>query len=179
MSKNILTGVNIRLRMLEPSDLETLYQWENDASVWRVSTTLVPFSKFQLEQYILNSQHDIYTEKQLRLMIDMVQPGEHKKGIGCIDLFNFDPLNRRAGVGILIIDEERRKGYAFEALEILSRYVFEVLNLHQLYCNITADNDISIALFEKAGFIPCGIRKDWRYQDNHWVDEMMFQLIRP
>jgi diamine N-acetyltransferase len=178
MKHNILQGPNLRLRMLEPSDVEILYQWENDESVWRVSSTLVPFSRFQLEQYILNSQHDIFTEKQLRLMIDLCQPDMPKKVIGCVDLFDFDPINMRTGVGILIIASERKKGFASEALRVIIRYAFEILQLHQIWCNITSDNEISLHLFQKAGFTGCGIKKHWRRTGETWVDEVMLQLIR-
>jgi len=164
--------------MPEPTDVDILYQWENDLSVWRVSTTVVPFSRFQMEQYIMNSQHDIYTERQLRLMIDLVIIKESHKTIGCIDLFDFDPLNHRAGIGILIIPEEREKGYAAEALGLLIRYCFEIVQMHQLYCNISSGNDPSIRLFTKAGFIQSGVKKEWRIIDGKWTDEIMFQLIR-
>src|SRR6185436_12887613 len=103
-----LIGELIRLRALEPSDVDLLYQWENDASVWSVSGTLAPFSKFVLEQYLASSHQDIYSNKQLRLMIDLSANNEEdepeSRGIGCIDLFDFDPKNRKAGVGILIAD---------------------------------------------------------------------------
>jgi diamine N-acetyltransferase len=177
MNNNLLHGTNIHLRMPEPKDIDLLYQWENDLTVWRVSTTVVPFSRFQMEQYVMNSQHDIYSERQLRLMIDLVESNGPAKTIGCIDLFDFDPLNRRAGVGILIIPEAREKGYASEALGLLIRYSFEILQLHQLYCNITRGNDPSIRLFTNSGFAQIGIKKDWRIIDNNWADEIMFQLI--
>ena len=178
MNNNLLHGTHIRLRMPEPTDVDLLYQWENDLSVWRVSTTVVPFSRFQMEQYVMNSQHDIYSERQLRLMIDLTSIEGSQKTIGCIDLFDFDPLHRRAGIGILIIPEEREKGYASEALGLLIRYSFEIIQLHQLYCNITSGNDRSIRLFTNAGFIQCGVKKEWRIIDSTWKNEIMFQLIR-
>ncbi|MCX6251565.1 MAG: GNAT family protein [Bacteroidetes bacterium] len=178
MSSNLLTGPNVLLRIPEPADIDILYNWENDSSVWQVSTTIVPFSRFQLEQYVLNSQHDIFFERQLRLMIELNPDKENRKPIGCIDLFDYDPLHMHAGVGIMIISEERGKGYASEAIGLLIRYCFDILHCHQLFCNITAGNKASIGLFSKLGFIRCGVKKEWRMQDHKWVDEIMFQLIR-
>ena len=60
---------HIYLRALEPTDLELLYTCENDRLVWKVSNTITPFSKYILQQYLESSQNDIYTNKQLRLMI--------------------------------------------------------------------------------------------------------------
>lgn len=179
MTQKVFQGKKILLRAIEPSDLEFMYTIENDPAIWRVGNTLVPYSRYQLEQYIMSSQHDLYAEKQIRLMIDLLLPENRNKTIGVIDLYDFEPHHEHAGVGIYLLPEEQEKGYASEALQMLIHYCFEILKLHMLYCNITADNTHSIRLFEKAGFLKCGIKKEWRYLDNGWLDELMFQLIRP
>ncbi|MCE3279130.1 MAG: N-acetyltransferase [Bacteroidetes bacterium] len=170
-----LKGKHIMLRAIEPADIDVLYNWENDEENWAVSNTQTPFSRFVLEQYIASAHVDIYSTKQLRLM--MCEPDE--KAIGTIDLFDFDPNNMRAGVGILIADKsDRRKGYASEALTLLTNYCFEILNLHQIYCNITTDNETSILLFQKHGFQITGIKKQWVRSGNTYKDELLLQLIR-
>ena len=97
--------------------------------------------------------------------------------IGSIDLFDFDPSNKRAGIGILIADNERNKGYASEALELLISYCFSTLQLHQIYCNISADNQVSLQLFKKHNFSSVGLKKEWIFVNNKWVDEFILQLI--
>ena len=59
----LLLGERIRLRALEPQDVATLYQWENDTAIWVASNTQVPFSKFVLEQYVAASHLDLHTNK--------------------------------------------------------------------------------------------------------------------
>ena len=172
----MLRGKNLELRALEPEDVEILYQWENDDKLWHLSNTIAPFSKFVLEQYVMSATQDIFTSKQLRLMIDRVE-GKERMTIGTIDLFDFDPVNKRAGVGILIMREERKKGHATEALELLMEYCFEVLHLHQLYCNITADNEASLNLFKKTGFSVVGLKKEWLHIRNAWADEYLLQKV--
>jgi diamine N-acetyltransferase len=170
-----LKGENISLRALEPSDIDVLYAWENNTENWAVSNTQTPFSRFVLEQYITSSHEDIYTAKQLRLIIC----DKENTAIGSIDLFDFDPNNLRAGVGILIAEkDDRRKGYASEALGLLINYCFETLNLHQIYCNITTDNESSILLFQKYAFQITGIKKQWIRSENGYKDELLLQLIR-
>lgn len=169
-----MTGKTVLLRAPEPEDLDILYQWENDTSIWYLSNTLVPFSKHILQEYILSANQDIYAAKQLRLMIVKI---EDKKVIGSIDLFEFDPYNLHAGIGILIDEQFRNQGYASEALEILLNYCFNILNLHQVYCNISSENNKSIALFEKAGFVRSGIKKEWIKLKGKWLDEYFFQLL--
>ncbi len=172
----MLKGKNIELRALEPDDVDLLYQWENDEAIWHLSNTIAPFSRFVLEQYVLNAHQDIFTAKQLRLMIDKF--GEEKNvTIGSIDLFDFDPVNKKAGIGVLIINSERKKGYASESLELLTDYCFNTLHLHQIYCNITEFNSPSLNLFKKHGFEIIGLKKEWLHIKDKWVDEYILQLI--
>lgn len=170
----MIIGKNILLRALEPTDVDLLYSWENNQEIWEVSNTLTPYSKFVLEQYIANSHLDIYTNKQLRLMIC----GFEKNTIGCIDLFDFDAFHQRAGIGILIANKENRnKGYASEALSLLIEYCFNTLNLNQVYCNIAEDNLESIRLFEKQQFTISGIKKEWIKQGKEYKNEYLLQRI--
>ncbi|HHZ65750.1 MAG TPA: N-acetyltransferase [Flavobacteriales bacterium] len=170
----ILTGKTLKLRALELSDVDLLYKWENNTSIWNVSNTLVPFSRESIEQFV-TYERDIYSDKQLRLVICLL---ENEKAIGCVDLYDYDMRHQRAGVGILIADEtERKKGLATEALEVLKEYAKETLILHQLYCNIPEDNKKSMSLFEKAGFVNIGVKKDWIKTKEGWLDEHLFQLI--
>jgi len=117
---------------------------------------------------------DIYQAKQLRLIIE---ENQSKNQIGTIDLFDFDPKHKRAGIGILITPEHQQKGYANETLEIIIKYSFKYLLLHQLYANITADNDKSLKLFNKHNFKEIGIKKDWLLSNNQYKDEILLQLI--
>ncbi len=181
-----LVGELIQLRALEPADLTRLYKWENDSSIWSVSGTLVPFSRFVLEEFVNQAHQDIYTNKQLRLMIDLRYfddeedaDGGEIRSIGCVDLFEFDPKNKRAGVGILISDQAvRGKGFATEALHLLIDYGFNILDLHQIYSNVRVDNESSVALFKKLGFEVTGLKQDWVYNQGRFYDEYTMQLIR-
>jgi diamine N-acetyltransferase len=178
ISNEILEGKRLRLRAVEPADIDVLYKWENDTSIWRVSNTYSPYSRFQIEEYVMNVQNDIYSSKQLRLMITLKNGQNRGEAIGTIDLFDFEPFHLRAGVGILIRKEFREHGYASETLEILIHYAFDVLKLRQLYSNMTPENTASISLFEKAGFVRCGIKKDWVRTGDVWIEEWMYQLFR-
>jgi len=172
----MLEGKKLILRALEPTDVDVLFEWENNEKLWHLSNTITPFSRFTMEQYILNAHQDIYTTKQLRLMIDKKEP-DGNNPIGSIDLFDFDPTNKRAGLGVLIIENEQSKGYASEALELLINYCFTTLQLHQVYCNISADNQASLKLFEKQNFSMVGQKKEWLFINGKWIDENILQLI--
>ena len=171
-----LKGKNIYLRALEPEDLDFIYALENNESIWEVSNTQTPYSRFLIRQYLENAHQDIYEAKQLRLAICR---NETEETLGLIDIFDFDPKNNRAGVGILIGSQAyRSKGIGSEALELVIKYSFQQLQVHQLYANIGSDNEISLQLFTKFGFQKIGIKKDWNKVNNDYKDELLFQLIQ-
>jgi diamine N-acetyltransferase len=172
----ILENARIRLRALEPEDLDILYVWENDPAIWHLSNILAPFSKFTLKKYLEQAHLDIFEAKQLRLIIEKKAD---KSAIGAIDLFDFDPFNLRAGVGILIgHPRDRKQGFAGEALQTLRDYAFGTLGLKQLYCNICEDNKESLSLFIKHGYVITGQKKDWIKKDEQWHSEYFLQLVR-
>ncbi|WP_396182501.1 GNAT family N-acetyltransferase [Flavobacterium sp.] len=173
---NSLQGQHIYLRALEPEDLEFVYALENDTSVWEISQTQTPYSKFLIRQYLDNAHQDIYEAKQLRLAICKNNSFE---AIGLIDLFDYDPKNQRAGIGILIKNpENRHHGFGQQALKLLIDYSFEHLLLHQLFATIATSNQASISLFTTFGFQCVGIKKDWNFNHGIFSDEALYQLIR-
>lgn len=162
------------LRALEPEDLDAMYGWENDTDSWRVSGTVAPFSRHILSRLLDEQQFDIYTTRQMRLVIERKSDGIT---VGAVDMFEFDPQNLRAGVGIIIAPPYRKQGFALDALQSLERYVRDVLRMHQLWCSVGADNEASLALFQKAGYTECGRRKEWLLTSNGAIDEILMQKI--
>lgn len=171
-----IEGSMCRLRALEPSDLEVMYGWENDVELWQTSGATAPFSRHQLAGLIAEQQYDIYATRQIRLVVETEIKGSYCC-VGAVDLFEFNPQNKRAGVGIIISEEYRRRGYALDALRCVERYSREILMLHQLWCSVAANNTPSLRLFEKAGYQRCGLRHDWILTRDKAIDEILFQKI--
>jgi diamine N-acetyltransferase len=172
---NTLKGNNIYLRALEPEDLEFIYTIENDESIWEVSNTQTPYSKFLIKQYLENAHQDIYEAKQLRLVICK---NNTSVAVGLIDLFDFDFKNKRAGIGIIInTDNNKNQGFGQEALSLVIEYSFSYLNLHQLYANIGSNNEASLKLFTKFEFQKIGTKRDWNFNQGKFSDEILFQLL--
>jgi len=171
----MLENDKILLRAPELNDLDVLFRWENDQSIWHLSQTLTPFSRFDLEQFILNNNRDIYIEKQFRFMI---ASKVDQSLVGCIDLFDFDPHNARLGIGILVDKKYRKEGWASSALDLLIDYCFQYLKVHQVYCNILSSNIISMQLFKRKHFAEIGVKKEWVFLEGKYHDEVLLQLIR-
>jgi len=169
----MLENVRIRLRALEPEDLDVFYKWENDTTLWSWGCTISPYSRYELRQYILSTK-DIYESKQLRFVIELKQEA---KAIGMIDLYDFEPLHKRAAVGILINEDYQNKGFAGEALTLLSDYAFSFLKLHQLYAFIPFKNEPSKRLFIRSGYKERGLLHDWLQTVDGYEDVLIVSQI--
>ncbi|APQ15823.1 GNAT family N-acetyltransferase [Maribacter hydrothermalis] len=169
-----LKGNHIYLRALEQNDLDFLFELENDTDVWELSGTITPYSKNVLQLYLDNAHRDLFDVKQLRLVICDL----NEKAVGLIDVFDFEPNHKRAGIGIIILDKEQRnKGFGGEAVSILCNYLFNILGLRQIYANILEENVASLHLFKKLGFVEIGIKKDWIRDKNTFKNEILLQKI--
>lgn len=174
-AESLLLGEKVRLRALEPEDVDLLYAWENDPRVWSVGETLAPLSRAALAEFIENQRLDIFQTRQLRLVICLASDGFP---VGLVDLFDFDPVHLRAGVGILIFEPcHRGHGFASEALSLLCEYARNILNLHQLWAGVEASNISSYELFSGKGFVKVGVRREWFRRGSEWRDEILLQKI--
>lgn len=151
----------IKLRKIEPADLPFLYRWENDASVWADGANHNPLSQQDLRTYIESTTGDIYRDGQLRLIIE-------NDGVtcGCVDLFDFDPRNRRAAIGMYMAPEFRGKGVGHSALEQLETYAFGFLKLRILYAVIATSNIPCSALYRTAGYKPSSPLPAWTLESD-------------
>lgn len=156
-------------------DLVLIESLENNPENWLQSGALIPFSKKSLEEYIL-SIRDLNSDKQSRWIISTLN---EDKSIGAIDIFEFDAINRRAGIGIIIEEEFRKNGYASEAIDLLCDYAFSYLNLHQLWANILDFNTASQRLFKKNNFRKIATKPNWILTDGKWHDEFIYHRFNP
>jgi len=164
---------HITLRAMEPEDLDLLYQIENDRQLWDVGSANVPYSRYILYNYIASSSGDIYSDHQVRLIVEN-GVGET---VGIADVINFDTKNLRAEVGIVIAREHRQKGYAGQTLVKLSEYAMQVLHLHQLYAIVDLTNTISLQVFKNAGYEQHSVLKDWLYDGKKYRDAVLMQIF--
>ncbi|MEL0317530.1 MAG: GNAT family N-acetyltransferase [Flavobacteriaceae bacterium] len=166
-----MNTVEIHLRALEPEDLLALEKIENDSAYWKYSNQTEPFSRVLLNQFIREQQQDIFQVRQKRFVIS----NQDKILLGCIDLFDFEPLHRRAGVGLYLLQEYRNKGIGSKALGLLAEYAKNILQLKTLYANIAIENMASKSLFQSAGFNQSGLKKEWNFYQGEFHDEYLYQ----
>ena len=169
----MLKSDKLKLRAVEPEDLDLMYLIENDSELWPCGQASVPFSHYALRQFIAESTNDFFHDRQLRLVIEKADG----VSVGFVDLQRYDPLHHRAEVGIVVVPEQQRQGLASEALRLLAGYVSSHLGIHQLYALVPEGNVASAALFWKCGYAKTATLRDWLNCTDGWQAVDVFQLI--
>lgn len=175
MNNELLHNTIIILRAIEPEDLDLFYKWENDTMYWEHGSTIVPFSRYALKQYIQATTQDVYETKQLRLMIEHVRD---KVCLGTIDVSQIDFFHKRAEMGVFIDKHYQQKGFAVMAIQLLLEYLFSFLDLEQVYCHVPKNNISSQKMLLKTGFVCVGEKKHWIRKGNEFEDVLFFQKLK-
>lgn len=170
----LLQSETLLLRAPELSDLDFMFHIENDTRLWLVSACKVPYSRYLLQQYIESNSHDIYTDKQLRLMIEHRHSGAV---VGTVDLFDYSPADHRGEVGIVIDSAYRCQGYARETLSLLCDYAVSILGLHQLYAYVLCENVAACNLFAQCDFNHVATLPDWVFSNREFKSARLYQRI--
>lgn len=164
---------SVFLRALEPSDLSLLIEIENEHEFWKYSNRTEPFSEKLLKAYLEQQHQDIFQAKQKRYVLSDAQ----KSLLGFVDLFDFEPLHRRAGVGIVIHKDKRGMGLGKKGLQLVDSHCREYFNIHCLFANIARENKRSLHIFESCGYQKIGIKKAWNFYEGSFHDEFLYQKL--
>lgn len=171
-----LEGKKIRLRAIEPEDAEYMYLVENDSESWRYSDSIAPCSMHQLKEYAENYDSDPIRSGQLRLI---AVEKETERKVGIVDLYEISGSDRRAKIGIYVGAEHRKKGVGGEMVELMVKYAFGMLWLHQIIAFIETGNEGSEQLFLKNGFVKTAVLMEWkRNSGGGYTDVEVYQKIR-
>lgn len=179
MKTEIFSG-ELSLRALEPEDEPLLYDIENRKESFLIGENRIPFSHDYLQRFIYSSlQENFFSSGQLRLIACRNTPSGNgtAEAVGIIDFFNYEAFHRRAETGIVVCPAFRNMGLGEKILEMACTYARNQLNLHQLYAEVSADNENSLKLFAKCGFERCGLRRQWLLQNGRWTDVVLWQKI--
>lgn len=170
-----LENDRLRLRALEPEDLEWLYCIENDRTLWDVSADSIPYSRFALKKFIAEQPRDPFECGELRLAV-CLKPTGHP--VGLADIVHFTPTDSRAEIGLTIQRSERNKGYGRAALELLEAYAKNFLRLHQFYALISLNHNPHCRnLFQSAGYTAVATLPEWHFRNGKYEDLTIFQKI--
>ena len=132
-------GDRIYLSPIDSNDYQTFTRWINDETLARgLGNFKFNFTEQDEKEYLENSN------KNGNITFAIVRK-EDNKMIGSYGLIIKDNVSRRIHIGGFIGDKENKgKGYGTEALKLLSKYCFEILNAESLYSGIFEFNEASL-----------------------------------
>ena len=161
------------VRAVKALDFDFLFKLENDEAYWYLSDSNRAFAAKEVRDFISRAQQPILLTKQFRYIIEIENRGQ----IGCIDLFDFDPINKFVGVGIIIYNETyRRKGYAKGALLLIESYVREVLDCNFIFAYVLEDNKASVSLFKAMNYLVVTDQTTHSFEkDKNRINQILFQ----
>lgn len=171
---HFIEGEKIFLREVRQTDVnENYYKWMNDIEITRYTESrFYPYSMEQLQTYVssLDGKRD-----SVFLAVIAKESSQH---VGNIKLGNIDWIHRRADIGVIIGEKAVwGKGYASEAIALLSDYAFKRLNLHKVWAGCYSNNTGSIKAFQKAGFVEEGIQRKHYYYNGGYIDLVLLGKI--
>ena len=167
--------MTVLLRPLEPEDLEPLYQMENSMEDWEHSSNTVPFSHYLLRDYIATQKCDLAIDRQVRLVIcDRNNPG---LVMGLADLNDYNPIHRRAEIGIILAKEFRGRGYSLQAMRAFIGYIRSARLVDHVYAYVSEYNSACIRMLGKCGFIHGSTLKNWFVKEGKGINAEVFQLF--
>lgn len=169
----MLVGENVRLRLLEKGDLETVARWRNEPRVSRQFFGCWPFALSEQERW-----YDAYLSDRTQRMWIIETP--HGQAIGTMALLNIDQHNQSAEIGRVLIGDSNHLAAdcASEALQLLVSFAFLEANLHRLYVHVLQGNEAAMALYEGCGFHLEGVLREAVWKAGQRMDIAVMAMLR-
>lgn len=169
-----VSGERIYLRDVQPSDVnERYYFWMNDPEITQfLESRFVPNSMASLETYVKEKQGG-----PIEIFFAILVKDGHRH-IGNIKLGPINWIHRIGDIGILIGEKAFwGRGYATEAIRLITGYAFDTLNLHKVTAGCYASNPGAVKAFEKAGFEIEGVRKAQAFYKGGYTDLILLGCL--
>ena len=164
------------LNPIEKEDIEIIHSYTSDYSqISPFYTTYLRSKNYWLDRYSKTGLwDDDYGMLKILNALD-------EKFIGVIWYFRGLPYAEGFELGFNIFNKKNRsKGYAAEALEVFSSYLFSTYNIRRLQCNTLLANDhpsIKI-LTERTGFEYEGTMRKAMYIRGEFIDLSLFSILK-
>ncbi len=98
--------------------------------------------------------------------------------IGRVSMFNFAYGGMMScSVGYHLDEFEQHKGYMQEALTAVVEYVIKEMKLHRVEAFILPENERSLKLIRRCGFVEEGVRTSYMHINGKWRDHVSFYIL--
>jgi RimJ/RimL family protein N-acetyltransferase len=159
----LLEGKTVNLRIVEKDDLSLLLKWENEFEA--EFEPLRQKTKVELEKTYdnLKDAQWFYVEKKDKTRVGFIA---HFLVAGEVEL------------GYSIVPNERRKGYASEAIKIMVDCLFLSRDMVRIQARTDPENVASWKALEKSGFKREGILRKTCFCRGEWRNDCIYSILR-
>lgn len=167
-------GRLVRLRAVEPADWETYFAWNlDDEQARAVYWVPLPQSREAVRRWA--EQESLRRTNDDNFRFAVVRTTDDAM-VGDLTVHEADPRVGTLTYGITIKREERRKGYASEAILLALRFYFQERRYQKVTVRIYSNNDPSIALHERLGFQLEGRLRRMVYSRGTYYDQHLYWM---
>lgn len=167
-----LASERLRLRAPGREHVEHYLRWFNNPEICQYIRRVRPLGRIEEEEFIAG------IHRREAEILFMIEAREGSRIIGCCGLHQIHSPNRNAEIGIVIGESGYwSRGYGGEAMELLCRYGFEVLNLHRIGLEVYENNPRARRCYERVGFRLEGERREARFWGGRYWSVFVYGLL--
>ncbi|CAL9458804.1 GNAT family N-acetyltransferase [Streptomyces hyderabadensis] len=170
--KPVLTGDKTVLRPFTTEDADVMWEIINDPEVVRF--TFEPSTELTLDR--LRSWYGVRTADPDRLDLAVTDRATGEL-VGEVVLYEWDPSARSCTFRTLMGPRGRGRGLGSEATRLVVGHAFEQVGLHRVQLEVYADNPRARRVYEKAGFVVEGVRREAALRGGEWVDDVLMAVL--
>ncbi len=168
--------------MVESADLALLAQWRNRNldSFFGAWPLAVSEQQNWYQRYLGSGRERLFIIEVMKPMDVKEKKSEGWFPVGTIGLCSVSAHNQSAEIArVLIADkDDRKKGYMGEALDVLTCFAFEELNLNRLWLEtFLADKEL-IKFYQDAGFQVDGVKRQAVWKSGKFRDVAIMSLLK-
>jgi RimJ/RimL family protein N-acetyltransferase len=171
-----LADAVVALRPWREADVERGLMLFTDALVQRFSWTEArPYTVDDARAYLEGIEAGRRAGRALELAV--TEPGDEEAVLGCVSLFDVDPVDARAATGYWLAAHARGRGAATHAVRLLTGWAFATLGLHRIQLTCAPDNAASQAVAERCGFTREGVLRSHMAFKGGRRDTVVYGLV--
>ena len=168
----MLKGKIISLRKVKQEDLKFFRDWRNTPAIWQNNTQFILLNLKQQDSWF-NRINSINTKEKMFTIIN-----EKQKPIGICGFVQIDNNHKNAKIAIIIGKTRlHSKGIGTESLNLLLKYGFNKLKIHRIDAEVIEYNEKSINFFQKLGFEPDAVMRDYIFRNGKWWNLFIFSKM--
>ena len=177
----MILGQRIRLRPIEKDDLARYVKWFADPELRGYLDGHLPMGQAQEEKWF--EQSLAAKDRNTQSWAIDAQPADMAVGpwvhIGGCGLHEIEWRHRWAELGIVIGSRDYwGRGYGTDAVQTLTRWAFDTLNLNRVYLRVFADNARAIHCYEKVGYQHEGRLRQHSFSNGAYRDVLLMGILR-